>query len=160
MRNTGAPADNRDVGDISEETLKPRGSDKRKFQRFEVGMPVLVRLVVNEDAHALVRAQAANSSQRTALCKDISMTGMFFLAAVRFQANDVVEIQLTLGARTYKINGLVVRSIVQKLPGRETYGAAIQFVKCPAIETVVPAIANYLRSRFKTIGAPVAGRPN
>jgi len=141
------------VGDASEEALKPRGSDKRKFQRFEVGMPVLVRLVVNEDAHALVRAQA-NSMQRTALCKDISMTGMFFLAAVRFQANDVVEIQLTLGARTYKINGLVVRSMVQKLPGRESYGCAIQFVRSPAIETVVPAIANYLRSRFKTVGAP------
>jgi hypothetical protein len=82
------------------------------------------------------------------------MTGMYFLAAVRFQAGDIVEVQLTLGARTYKINGLVIRSVVQKLPGRESYGCAIQFVKSPSIETVVPAIANYLRSRFRTIGAP------
>lgn len=121
-------------------------------------MPVLVRLVVNEDAHVLMRAQG-NVMQRTALCRDISMTGMFFLAAVRFQQGELVEIQLTLGARTYKINGLVVRTMVQKLPGRESYGSGVQFVKSPAIETVVPAIANYLRSRFKTIGAPVAPKP-
>src|SRR3569833_1950022 len=134
------------MGDASDQALRPSGADKRKFQRFDVGMPILVRLVVNEDAHALVRAQA-NAVQRTALCKDISMTGMFFLAAVRFQMNEVIEILLTLGARTYKFNGLGVRTMGQKLPGRESFGCGVQFVKSPAIETVVPAIANYLRGR-------------
>lgn len=152
MRIDRKAADNSHVGDESQEP-KTRGEDKRRFQRFEIGMPVLVRLVVNEEAHALLRSQA-NATQRTALAKDISMTGMFFLSPVRFQNGDIVEIQLTLGARTYKVNALVVRSGIQKAPGREYFGCGVQFVKSPAIETVVPAIANYLRSRFKTIGAP------
>ena len=139
------------VADTPDETLKLSGRDKRRFQRFDIGMPVLVRQVVNEAAHALMRNNV-KASQRTALVKDISMTGLYFLAAVKFAVGDVVELQMTLGARTYKINALIVRVSVHQLPGRESYGAGVQYVKSPAIDTVLPAIANYLRSRFKSIG--------
>jgi hypothetical protein len=128
--------------------------EKRRFQRFEVGMPVLVRQVVNEAGHVLAVKHDTKASQRMALCRDLSMTGLYFLSAQRYAEGDVVEIQITLGARTYKINGLVVRAIIQKLPGRETFGSGVQFVKSPSIEIVLPAIAAYLRHRFKSIGAP------
>jgi hypothetical protein len=119
-----------------------------------VGLPILVRKTVNEGANALAAGGGVVPMQRVALCRDLSVTGLYFLSAGRFALRDVLEIQLTLGSRPYKINAIVVRTIIQKNTGRESYGCGVHFVKNSSILASLPAIAAYLRKRFKSIGMP------
>ena len=128
--------------------------DNREWRRFNIELTILVE-PVNEDDEPTPKA--ARPRQSTALVTDISLNGLYFISAVVYPIDSLVDIQLTLGTQRFELRCLVCRAEDKELPGRTAHGSGVKFVRTESVKAAIPAIANYILK--KNVPASVPSSP-
>jgi hypothetical protein len=121
--------------------FKSPSGDKREWRRFNIELTILVEPVTEDDDPM---PKSARPRQSTALVTDISLNGLYFISAVVYPINSLVDIQLTLGTQRFELRCLVCRAEDKELPGRTAHGSGVKFVRTDNVKVAIPAIANYI----------------
>lgn len=125
--------------------MKDNAGHDRKFKRYWVNFPVSVRAVAGEDAEEAGPPAPEDPAERLpALTHNISLSGIAFVCAGRYDPGGLVEIEITLEARTHFLLARVRRRRQLDLPGEALYHYGTQLVRTDAVLQFIPAAAEFL----------------
>jgi len=127
--------------------MKDNAGHDRKFKRYWVNFPVSIRPVAGEDAEGAVPLSPAPedpAERLPALTHNISLSGIAFVCAGRYEPGRLVEIEIALEARTHFLLARVRRRRQLDLPGEALYYYGTQLVRTDAVLQFIPIAAEFL----------------
>ena len=127
--------------------MKDNAGQGRKFQRHWVNLPVSVRAVAGEDAEETAPSLPAPedpAERLPALTHNVSLSGIAFVCAGRYDPGRLVEIEIALEGRTYSLRARVRRRQPLDLPGEPMYHYGTQLVRTDAALQFIPDLAAFL----------------
>jgi len=125
------------------ELMKDEDGHDRTFKRYWVNFPVSVR-ATTEEAAASPYAAEDLAGRAPGLTHNVSLSGIAFVCAGRFEPAGLVEIEIALAGQTYRLLARVRRRQQLDLPGEALYHYGTQFVRTEAALAFIPAAAEFL----------------
>ncbi len=125
------------------ELMKDADGHDRTFKRYWVNFPVAVR-ATTEEAAASPSAPEDLAERAPGLTHNVSLSGIAFVCAGRFDPAGLVEIEIALAGRTHLLLARVRRRRQLDLPGEPLYHYGTQFVRTEASLRFIPAAAEFL----------------
>jgi len=127
--------------------MKDNAGHDRNFKRYWVNFPVSIRPVAGEDAEGATPLSPAledPAERLPALTHNISLSGIAFVCAGRYEPSGLVEIEITLAGQTHFLLARICRQRQLDLPGEALYYYGTQFVRTEAALRFIPAAAEFL----------------
>lgn len=125
------------------ELMKDEDGHDRTFKRYWVNFPVSIR-VTTEETSASPYAPEDLAERVPGLTHNISLSGIAFVCAGRFEPAGLVEIEITLAGQMYRLLARVCRRQQLDLPGEALYHYGTQLMRTEAALAFIPAAAEFL----------------
>ncbi len=123
--------------------MKDTDGHDRTFKRYWVNFPVSVR-ATTEEAAASPSPSEDLAERAPGLTHNVSLSGIAFVCAGRFEPAGLVEIEIALAGQTHRLLARIRRRRQLDLPGEPLYHYGTQFVRTEAALAFIPAAAEFL----------------
>lgn len=123
------------------EMMKDTSGYDRTFKRYRISFPMSIQAAEGEAADA---GQETRREILPGLAHNISLSGIGFVCARRFDLESLLEIEITLGAQTFSLLARVRWCQPLNIPGESLYHYGAQFVRTEAVLQFIPVAAEFL----------------
>lgn len=120
------------------QVLRSDRKDSRRYSRFQVLPTVNVSLI------ELSAEREEIAEPHLAFLRDLSLTGLCYIAPMRHATGAQVSVQVKPGTQTFTLRGYVRRTRRKQVFGRTCYAHGVEFMQCDSVADALPEIAKYL----------------